>query len=241
MSTRARRRSRCGRLAAIALPAMLACGVAAAGASDRTLTRADAQAAATAISLRGSDLPTLAAQSNPVTTQQRRFSAQLTACLGGVPNGEAYAVAQSPSFTGSGSSSLSVSSSTEILPSARLVAKDLAAVASPRGIPCLRRQLGAQLKATLPKSDTLQIEGQPLAGIVPARDGSFALRFDVLVGIKQAGASLSLPLFYDAIGFAFGQAEVGLDVLTSTTKPSLQLEQRLAATLLARARSAIGG
>jgi hypothetical protein len=208
--------------------------------SHRTLTRAKAHAAAVAINLRSSDLKSLAAQSNPITASQRRFSAQLTACLGGVPNAKAYALAQSPSFTGSGSTALTVSSTSEILPSAALVAKDLDAIKGAKGIPCLQAQLGTQLKASLAKGDTLAIHGAPLPAVVTGGDGAFALRFDVEVHIKQGRASVSLPIYYDTIGFAYGQAEVGFDVLSLRTKPSATLERRLGASLLARARAAIG-
>jgi hypothetical protein len=49
-----------------------------------------------------------------------------------------------------------------------------------------------------------------------------------------------VPVFYDVIGFAYGQAEVGLDLLTSGKAPSSALEKKLTATLLARAHAAIG-
>lgn len=208
--------------------------------SHRFLTRANAHAAALAINLRQGDLPKLAAQSNPITAGQRRFSAQLTACLGGVPDSEAYAVAQSPSFTGSGAPALTVSSASEILPTAALVAKDLAAVDRSKGIPCLQRQLGRQLKASLAKGDTLAIRGAPLPAVVSGSDGTFALRFSVVVGIKGGNSSRPLRVYYDTIGFAYGQAEVGLDVLSASAKPSAALERRLGASLLARARAAIG-
>jgi hypothetical protein len=195
---------------------------------------------AVAINLRQSDLPKLAAQSNPITAQQRRFSAQLTACLGGVPDNLAYADAQSPTFTSSSSSALTISSNTEILPSAALVAKDLAAVRSRKGIPCLQRQLGAQLKASLGKGDTLSIHAVPLPAIVLGSDGTFALRFNVVVGIKQGSSTVPVRVYYDTIGFAYGQAEVGFDVLSTAAVPSGALERRLGASLLARARATLG-
>jgi hypothetical protein len=239
-----RRRRRTRRTAAAALAAACVLGALAAAAlaaaAAKQVSPANAKAVATAVNLRHSDVPTLKAQSNPITAQQQRFSAQLTACLDGVPNSEAYAEAQSPTFTGSGSSSLTVSSTSEILPSAALVAKDLAAVAGAKGIPCLQSQLGTQLKASLAKGDTLQIHGAPLPAVVSGSDGAFALRFDVVVKLKQGKTSVSVPVYYDTIGFAYGQAEVGFDVLSTTVKPSATLERRLGAILLARARAAIG-
>ncbi len=236
-SARAQRGTRIG---AIVFVAILSVGVETALGSHRTVTRRAAHGVAVAISLRQGDLPTLAAQNNPITAAQRRFSEQLTTCLGGVPGKEAYADAQSPTFTGSGSSSLTISSTTEVLPSAALVAKDLATVQSAKGIPCLQRQLGAQLQASLAKGDTLKISGVPLPAIVSGSDGSFALRFNVIVGIKQGSSTVPVRVYYDTIGFAYGQAEVGVDVLTTATVPSTSLERRLGASLLARARAALG-
>src|SRR5271154_2542461 len=69
------------------LPVVLVGVVAAhaAFASVRAVTRSDATALATAISVRHGDLPTFKQQSNPVTPQQQRLTAQATSCAGGVP------------------------------------------------------------------------------------------------------------------------------------------------------------
>jgi hypothetical protein len=49
-----------------------------------------------------------------------------------------------------------------------------------------------------------------------------------------------VPIYYDSIGIAYGQAEIGLQLLSTEAPPSPRLEQRLALTLLERARAAIG-
>jgi hypothetical protein len=237
-SARARRRR--GRTGTFVLVAVLAVGVAAALGSHRTVTRPEAHTVAVAISLRRDDVPTLSAHSNPITSQQKRFSAQLTACVGGVPQSQVYAQAQSPTFTGSGSSSLTLSSATEILPSAALVAKDLDAIRGAKGLPCLQRQLGTQLQASLAKGDRIAIHGAALPAVVSGSDGTFALRFNVVVTIKVASGTLHVQLYYDTIGFAYGQAEVGFDLLTTAVKPPSALERKLGASLRARARAALG-
>jgi hypothetical protein len=66
------------------------------------------------------------------------------------------------------------------------------------------------------------------------------LRFNVIVGVKQGNSTIPVRVYYDTIGFAYGQAEVGFDVLSTAAAPSSALERRLGATLLARARAAIG-
>jgi hypothetical protein len=80
---------------------VLAAGTGAALASLRTFTPAEAVAAATAISIRHADVPKLKQRSNPMTAKEAVQNAQLTACIGGVPDSEALANTQSPSFVSS--------------------------------------------------------------------------------------------------------------------------------------------
>jgi hypothetical protein len=225
---------------ALALAALLALGADAALASHRTISRSQAQSVATVINLRHSALPSLGQQSNPITAQERRLNAQLTACMGGVPDSQALAEAQSPSFADSGNTSVMISSDTEILPSAALVAKDLAAITGPRGLPCLQAQLAGQLRSSLAKGETLTIHGARFPPVVSGSDAAVAIRFSVVVRATSGTTTASVPLFADLIGFAYGQAEVGLNVVETGAKPSAALERRLAALLVARARAAIG-
>jgi hypothetical protein len=222
---------------------VLACVLAIAAVADatqRTITRIQAPAVAAAINLHHSDLPTLGQQRNPITNQEQKLSAQLTACIGGVPDSLALAEAQSPTFSTPGASALTISSTTEILPTATLVAKDLAAITGAKGVPCLKSQMRTQLGSSLAKGESLTVTAARLAGPVAGGDGTFELRFAITFAIKQGSVVVHVPVFYDVIGFAYGQAEVGLDLLRSATKPSSALEKKLAATLLKRARTAIG-
>ena len=192
------------------LIAVLAVGVAAAHGAHRTITRAQAKAVAAAISLHHSDLSTLNQQSNPITAQELRSNAELTACVDGVPASEAYAQQQSPDFTNA-SGSITIDSTAEILPTASLAARDLAAITGSR--------------LPYPNGST---------------DGAFMLRFTIALRVKQGSGHTSVSLYADVIGFIYGQAEVALDVLTTGTKPSNSLEQRLESDLVTRAKSAIG-
>jgi hypothetical protein len=224
---------------------VLACALAIAAVADaatqRTITRSQAPAIAAAISLRHSDLPKLEQQSNPITKQEQQQNAELTACIGGVPNSEALVETQSPTFAATGGSSLTVSSDTEILPSAALVAKDLAATVGPKGVPCFESQLRAELAGSVAKGQTLSIKTARLPPPVSGSDGTFGLRFTISVVAKQGSVAVkNAPVYADLIGFAYGQAEVGLNVVSSGTKPSTALERQLTATLLKRARTAIG-
>jgi len=231
-----RRRTRVG---VALLIAVLAIGVAAAHGSHRTITRAEAKTVATAISLRHSDLSTLTQQSNPITAQELRSNAELTSCVNGVPASDAYAQEQSPDFTNA-SGSITIDSTAEILPSAALARRDLAAITGARGLPCLEHELKAQLQSGSAKGDSVTVTGTRIPYPNGATGGAFKLRFTVALRAKHGSGSAGVSLYADVIGFIYGQAEVGLDVLTTATRPSSSLEQRLAGDLLARAKSAIG-
>ena len=219
---------------------VLVCGVDAALASHRAVTQADARSVATAINIRKVDVPKLKQQSNPITATQLRQEAQLTACVGGVPPSDALANTQSPDFVTTTGTSVTVNSGTEILPSAALVAKDFAAVTGPRGLPCLLADLRTELVGTPPKDETVKSYASDLRPVVSGADGAFADRFSVIITVTHKTATLILPLYVDLVGFTYGQAEVSLSIEAVGSKPPTALEHRLAALLLARARTAIG-
>jgi hypothetical protein len=213
----------------------------AAFASVRTITRSDATSIATAISLRHSDLPTMAQHSNPVTPQEQRLNAQATSCAGGVPPSEAYADTQSPSFVSTGQASVTVASGVEILPSASLVAKDFAAIERPDALRCLTSEFTSALSPSLPKGDKVtNATASRLPSVVATTGETFEIRLTFDISFREGTSTVSVPVYTDQIGFADGQAEVTLEVQTTSVKPSTSLEHQLAGLLLARARTAIG-
>jgi hypothetical protein len=219
---------------------VLVSGAGAALASHRAVTQTDALAVATAINVRALDVPKLKQQSNPITATELRQEAQLTACVGGVPASDALANTQSPDFVSSSGTSVTLSSGTEILASTALVAKDFAAVTGPRGLPCLLAELRSELVGKPPKDETVKSYASHLGPVVSGADDAFADRFTVTITMTHRTTALILPLYVDLIGFTYGQAEVSLSIETIGFKPSAALERRLAAVLVARARSAIG-
>ena len=221
-----------GVVALLAVVAAVACaGVALA--AHRTITRNQAQAVATSINLRHSDLPTFAAHPNPVTADEKRLNATLGRCVGGVPDSQALAKVQSPTFTSPGSVSATISSESQIMPSQALVAKDLAAIAGPKAIGCLRSELNAELRATLPKGDSLiSLTGSRVASGVSGADGSFAYRFKFVIGVKQGTKTTKVPAYGDFVGFTFGQAQVSFSIQTELAPPSAAFERQVAARLV---------
>jgi hypothetical protein len=237
-----RSRSTSGRVALAASLALvtLAAGAVAAFASPGTITAAQAPAVAAAIAIRHTDLPSDHQKSNPITPQELQQDATLTKCAGGVPVSEALANTQSPSFLSPSGTSVTINSGTEILPSPALVATDFAAITGTHGLPCLLRQLRGELVGKPPKDETVKSFASSRPPVVAGMAKAFAYRFTVIVTQTKRTTTLILPIYVDLIGFAYGQVEVSLSVEAVGSKPPVALERRLAALLVARARTAIG-
>ena len=227
--------------AAALLAVSCATALAATAAGPRTVTRSEASALAAALGLRHSDVPTLVQQPNPQTAEVRRLDAQASACAGAVPPSRAYVDRQSPAFVSGGQPTVAVASSIEIMPSAALVARDFRAVERPRALPCLAAELATQLRSSLPSGDRLGagVTTRLAAIAVGARD-SFAVRIAFPVGVPSGRTHSTVMLYFDEVGFAWGQAEVSFEVQSTGVRPPHSLEKRLAAVLVARARATLG-
>jgi hypothetical protein len=231
-------RSLTRRAAAVGL-VLVALGASIAIASIPAITRADSLADANAISLRHSDLPTLKQMPNPITAQDKRGDAALSKCVGAVPDSEAFANTQSDNFVGA-DQSVTISSSTEILPTTALVAQDFAALERPQALTCVLDLLGASLRASLPKTDRATSTVTRIASVVPSIAESAAIRLKIVVAVPKGKSTVDVPIYSDVIGFAYGQAEISLNIQQTLVPPSASLEHQLAALLLSRARAAIG-
>jgi len=218
----------------------LAAGAAAAFALPATITAAQAPAVAAAISIRHADLPTDQQKSNPITPQELQQDATLTKCVGGVPVSEALANTQSPNFLSASGGSVTINAGTEILPSTALVATDFAAITGTHGLPCLLRQLRGELIGKTPKDETVKSFASRRPQVAEGIAKAFAYRFTVIVTQTKSTTTLILPIYVDVIGFAYGQVEVSLSIEAVGSKPPAALERRLAALLVARAKTAIG-
>jgi hypothetical protein len=228
------------RVAAVAAVALLLCAAGIALASQRTISRSGAPAIATAVNLRHGDLPTLKVESNTVTAQDKRSEAQMEACIGEAPSSEMFADVVSSDFVGPSPASLTISSETQILPSTALVAKDLAADLKPHALTCVEAGLSAALRRSVPKGATLTLSAARLPTTVSGTDGVVAVRVTVVVHVKQGSTTVNVPVYLDSIGFAYGQAEVSLNVTSTNALPSTSLEHELTVVLVSRAHAAIG-
>ena len=228
---------------ALAAAAVLVSAVAVAAAAPRPVRPGEARAAATAVNLRQSDVPGLT-QLPPLTASQvaqgHRGSARLVACYGGTPYARVWADVSSPEFQTVGTAyGQTVSSDTEIFPSAALAASDLAAAARSRGRACVLAAYRADLARMLPASERLS---GAIAVLPVALPGVRALgvRMTFAVRPRAAPPSAAVPIVIDAIGFSYGQAQVALVVISNPAAPAAAEERALAATLLARARATLG-
>jgi hypothetical protein len=206
-------------------------------ASQRTITPSEARAVAMAIRLRHSDLPNLKKQGSAGSAQS---SAEEAACIGETPPSEDLAVIKSATFVGPEPTSLTVVSDTEIAASAAVAANNLAAGRRPRALTCVRIYGGRELRASLPKGQSVTIHTAWLPAVVSGADGVAAVRLKAVLHVKQGQVTVSGALYFDFVEFAYGQAEVTLTVASVAAVPSSSLEARLLALLVERARAAIG-
>jgi hypothetical protein len=202
-----------------------------------TPTKAQARAFARAVNLRTGDLPGFKTGSvSKTTAADKKMSAQVASCAGGVNPSRSLIQVDSPDLTAkSGIAQADVSSEVEVLPSAALVAKDLAAATSSRGKACLERALNKEFAA-------MKIKGVTFGRVTVATttlpavgaSGSFALRFTVSAKIHGT----KIPYYADFLGFTLGPAEVTLSALGFAEPVSSKDELGLFSVLLRRAEAA---
>jgi hypothetical protein len=226
--------------AALASACLLAGAAAAALAAAKQVSPANATAVATAVNLRHSDLPTLKAQGNPITSQQRQQNAKLTACIGETSPSKLLADVQSQDFVGPSPDTLTISSETQIEPTVAAVTNDLAAIHRPLALTCLRSQLGAALATSAPKNSNYSISIARLPATLPGTSGVAAVRVTATFHVKEGSKTVTVPAYIDDVGFAYGQAEISLNVVSTLEPPSATLETKLAELLIARAHAALG-
>jgi hypothetical protein len=231
-----RRRTQLGRLLVV-VAALGALGGAGESLAAGPPTKAEATAYAKAVNLRTGDIPGFKTGSvSKTTAADKRTGAAVARCAGGVDPNRAIVDSDSPDFTSSsGVVQQDISSEVEVLPSAALADKDLAAVKSSRGRACLKATVQKQFSA-------MKISGVKFGHVslqstkLPAEgaSGSFALRFTVAATIRGQ----KIPYYSDFLGFTFRQSEVTLSALGFAEPVSGADEQGLFSVLLRRAEAA---
>jgi hypothetical protein len=230
-----------GRALAVGGAVVLVLGGQAAAAASVGLTRANAIAAANAINLRRGDVPGSKAAPNPITAQQRHDNNVYNACAGGAPSGEAWAITQSPTFSSSGLTGVTIFSAVEILPAAAVVVKDMAASTGARALRCQKTESAGIFDSGLPQGETVKQQLFWLPSF--ALDGVrvYFLRGTVHFDVRNGGTELTSVLFNDSLVASFGRVEVELDYQQAHGTPSIGRERALMKLLIERAKKRNGG
>jgi hypothetical protein len=212
--------------------------IAAAGAANRSVTKAQAIAFARAVNLRQSDLPGFNGSSGrheQETPKENRLQAQLARCAGTVSAKYQVAEASSKEFEREENvASLKVQSGVTVMQSPALAARELAAVHSKRGRECLSTYVTALFKTH--KYDGASVgpvsvsSGSPPA---PGVTGSFGLRVTTTIVLHN----VSIPFYMDSLGFVDGPAEVSLNTFGLPTPFPAATEERLYQLLLSRSKA----
>lgn len=216
----------------------LSAAVGGAQAASGRLTVDQAIAIADAINLRHSDLPKLTAQVNPYTPAERRSDKVWNTCIGGVQDGDALTLANSPAFIGATAWDLDVFSDVEVLPSIALTDTDLHAASGPRALACSKQELQTLFDSEAGKGVTVSVHTAYVSSIVV--DGVRAYRLRTTISQRLAHGARPVPVakYGDAMGFAVGQVEVGLEYAASSVPPTAT-ERRLLGILVKRTKANI--
>jgi hypothetical protein len=217
-------------IACLGLVALAGCGGTAHTSS--TLNVAQAKALAGAINLQAGDMPGYTVTPFQETVADQQGAIGYSTCAGTTPPSQLVVNVHSFDFDrGTGLQVEQLSSRVAVLPSASLVARDFAAVTSPKGESCFVSELTTALGAG---SRSLQF-GKPVLTKLspPARgtDGAFGYRLMV----PASGGGQRLMLYSDLLGFASGTAQVQLESTRIGQPPDTATEQRLYALLVSRA------
>jgi hypothetical protein len=200
-------------------------------------SKAQAKAFAQAVNLRTGDIPGFKKGSvGKTTAADRKMGAEVAACAGGVDPNRAVVDLESADFTSaSGIIEQDISSEVEVLPSAALVAKDLASVKSSKGRGCVARALDKEFAAMkIPGVTFGKVSSELAIPQANGASGSFALRLTT----TATAHGEKIPYYADFLGFSLGQAEVTLSALGFAEPVSAKDELGLFSVLLRRAEAA---
>lgn len=214
--------------------------VAATGCSGRSSTGLPAAAvsrpaaAARSVGLSAGELPGYRAAHGALPTPRAR--AALDRCLG--LEGDRVALGSTSFTRASGLQAQLVASQVVVDATSRQAARAAATLGSQAAPGCLepfaRKELGP-----VARRDGLALQASvavaPLVFPVPAPGGAFAYR--MALSTVASSRQTSIPVFVDLAGFVAGRALVELETVSAGALFPADLERRLLAHLVARARS----
>jgi hypothetical protein len=196
------------------------------------MTKAQAIVLARALNLRPEDVPGFGASvPERESSRDRQVAGELAACAGGVGKSHQLAQASSDNFK-RGGGLVQVSSGVAVMQTPALAEQDLRALRSARGKSCLARILGSYFNGRQQQGATFGAPtistGTPPA---PGTAGGIALR----VTLPVTAHGVTIPAYFDLLGFVYGRAEVSLIAVGIPTAFPAQTEQQLFTLLVHRA------
>lgn len=200
----------------------------ASGASS-AVTKAHASAYAHAVNLRAADVPGLAFVSAETETAKGGFATELTRCGGALPGTQAGSIHSARFTRGSGPGLETVKSGVQVVASAAVAARNVAANQSAGVRACFARAV-----RSLGPAPDLHVAISSLPTRLAGVEASFGLRIGV---VSTPPRERPFRVYQDILGFASGPAEIALTTTrtrVSGTTPSAS-ERRLLSLLYRRA------
>jgi hypothetical protein len=194
-------------------------------------TRAQALVYANAVNLQATDLNgVIVASPGHEGKAPTPGDVELDRCVGAANPDTRVLKVVSPAFQGTTSGAFEQFSSTvEVEPTAAVVARNLAAIRSSRGLACLKRILPRDFGHSPHGSVTVTRLPE-----MPAVPGSFAIQVTTTI---SRNATRPIPFAIELSGFAAGHAEVGLLTVSAPQPIPTEATEHLLAVLYGRAQA----
>jgi hypothetical protein len=202
---------------------------------DRPLTKRQAVAFARAVNLRATDVPGFKASKKHEheTAAEKRLDDEFRRCAGvGDRNRQVAEVSSNEYEREDNAGARSVESEVIVWRTRRLAARDLAALRSRRGRQCASHYFDSQFKGLIPGARVSPVRISSASPPAPGTTGSFGWRITVTITAPH----LRLPVYTDALGFAYGPAAIMLVSFGAPMPVPAATQQRLFALLLKRAK-----
>jgi hypothetical protein len=203
------------------------------------ITRAAALAFAHAVNLRSGDLPGVVAtkperDAPPPSARDKEFAR----CAGAPDPGQRVADVRSASFKLGSALPGEISSSVEVMPSARLARESFTAAESSRGRSCISKLLPSLLGKTTRAG--VSYSHVAITPISPPLKGTGAFGYEIRVTViakRPGGKRVQLPFYVHIFEQLVGPAEVAMTDFAVLHPPSSAIERRVMRLLAARAKS----
>jgi hypothetical protein len=205
--------------------------------APRRPSRAQALAFVRAVNLSVGDLPEASVEAKRSPRDDAAERLEERRCEKGLHQGGKLVEGSSPRLKrGKELEVERISSTVEVMRSERTIASEFSAVASPALRKCLARVLTRNLQdKPVREARWGRVTVSKLPVRAPGASDTAGLRITVVLNIPFN--EVSVPMYFDVMGFAVGPAEVTLSAFSVTQPVPATTEQELLTLLLARAKA----